>query len=80
LVTWVATQLKEWKFQPPLLDGHPSGEDLDVEFVVYGDPEPNLAAISLGSPATLIVFYPRKDPSRGCVESFGFLHEAVTIP
>jgi len=79
-VTWIATQMRQWKFQPALLDGQPHEDDLDVEFVLYGDPEPNLAAISLASPATLVVFFPRKDFSRGCIESFGFLHEATTIP
>jgi hypothetical protein len=79
-VAWITTQLKQWKFQPPLLDGHPREGDLEVEFVLYGGPELNFGAISLDSPATLILFYPRKDPSRGCVQSFGFLHEAVTTP
>jgi hypothetical protein len=79
-VAWVATQMKRWTFQPALLDGRPHEVDLDVEFVLYGDPEPNLAAISPASPATLIVFFPRKDSSGGCVESFGFLREAMTIP
>lgn len=79
-VAWIATQLEKWTFQPLLIDGHPREDDLEVEFVLYGEPEPNLAAITLASPATLIVFYPRKDASPGCVESFGFLHEVSTVP
>jgi hypothetical protein len=64
LVAWVATQMKQWTFHPALLDGHPHDTDLDAEFVLYGDPQANLAAISLTSPATLISFYPREDSSR----------------
>jgi hypothetical protein len=80
LVAWIATQMKLWTFQPTLLDGRPLEDDLDVEFVIFGNSLPNLAAISLTSPATLIVFYPANDAAGRCVENFGFLHEAMTIP
>jgi hypothetical protein len=79
LVAWVGAQMKRWIFHPALLNGDPQEGDLDVEFVLYKDPGPDLAAISLTSPAALIVFFPRKDFSR-CIESFGFLREAATVP
>ena len=79
-VTWVATQMKQWKFHPAHLDGKPHEYELEVEFVLYGVPEPDFADISLASPATLIVFWPRKDLARGCIESFGFLSETTAIP
>ncbi len=80
LVVWVATQMKMWAFQPALLDGHPVEDDLDVEFVIFGNSLPNLAAISLTSPATLIVFQPGDGAAGRCIESFGQLREAMTIP
>jgi len=79
-VGWIAAQMKQWKFHPALLDGKPHEYEIEVEFVLFGVPEPDFADISLASPATLIVFWPRKDLARGCSETFGFLSETTTIP
>jgi hypothetical protein len=79
LVAWVATQMKQWTFHPALRNGRAEEGDLDVEFILYKEAEPNLAAISLTSPTTLILFFPSQDFSH-CIESFGFLRERTTIP
>ena len=79
-IAWITTQMKQWKFHPALLDGKPHEDELEVEFVLYGVTEPDFAAISLATPATLVVFSPRKNVGGGCVESFGFLGETTTIP
>jgi hypothetical protein len=80
LIAWVATQMKHWTFHPAVIDGRPEEDDLNLEFVLYGDPEPNFAAISLTTPATLVWFSPKKNIPERCQESFGFLAEATTIP
>jgi hypothetical protein len=79
-VAWIVAHMKQWKFHPALLDGRPQEGDVDVEFVLYGDPKPDLTGISLTTPAALVVFFPKQAPRIGCFESFGMLQEGTTIP
>jgi hypothetical protein len=81
LVTWAATQVKNWKFHPAVVGGEAKESDLKVEFVFYPGAEVNTAVLSPSSPGVLLSFFSsNRDPAPRCVEAFAFLSEGDTIP